>query len=163
MDGEIRCRGKTYTSKEIDEIREVIAAHPGKSRWFISRELCRKWNWIQPNGVLKDMICRGLLLRLNAQRLNDGGAAAGHEHAGEHRAPGEYALYRPRLILTDPPARLPTRVDLTQALFQLISVLEWRQTGESFADKGGRSPWNPFFHQERKPIPLQWLLGVLKI
>lgn len=69
MDGHIRYRGKTYTSREIDEIREVIAAHREKSRWFISRELCRKWNWVQPNGVLKDMICRGLLLRLNAQGL----------------------------------------------------------------------------------------------
>jgi hypothetical protein len=45
-----------------------------------TRELCRKWNWIQPNGVLKDMICRGLLLRLNAQGLNDGGAAKGCEY-----------------------------------------------------------------------------------
>jgi len=69
MDERIKYRGKTYTTKEINEIREVIAAHREKSRWFISRELCRRWNWIQPNGILKDMICRGLLLRLNAQGL----------------------------------------------------------------------------------------------
>jgi len=69
MFGQIRYRGRVYSSREIDEIRELIAAHREKSRWFISRELCRKWNWVQPNGVLKDMICRGLLLRLNAQGL----------------------------------------------------------------------------------------------
>ncbi len=69
MDGLIRYRGKTYNSTEIDEIREVIAAHRDRSRWFISREICRRWNWTQPNGVLKDMICRGLLLRLEAQNL----------------------------------------------------------------------------------------------
>jgi hypothetical protein len=69
MDGAIRYRGKSYTLKEISEIREVITAHPERSRWFISREICRRWNWTQPNGVLKDIICRGLLLRLEAQRL----------------------------------------------------------------------------------------------
>jgi hypothetical protein len=69
MDGPIRYRGKTYTLKEIREIREVIAAYRERSRWFISREICRRWNWSQPNGVLKDMICRGLLLRLEAQKL----------------------------------------------------------------------------------------------
>jgi len=69
MDEQIRYRGKIYTSREIDETREMIATHRRKSRWFISWELCRKWNWVQPNGVLKDMICRGLLLRLNAQGL----------------------------------------------------------------------------------------------
>jgi hypothetical protein len=69
MDEQIRYRGKTYSSEEISEIREVLATHPGRSRWFISREICRRWNWTQPNGVLKDMICRGLLLRLEAQKL----------------------------------------------------------------------------------------------
>jgi len=69
MDEQIRYRGKTYTSKEIDEIRGVIAGHLDRSRWFISREICRRWNWTQLNGVLKDMICRGLLLRLEAQKL----------------------------------------------------------------------------------------------
>lgn len=64
MEHEIRYRGKTYTLEEINEIREFIARHQDKSRFFISKELCKKWNWIQPNGVLKDMVCRGLLLFL---------------------------------------------------------------------------------------------------
>jgi hypothetical protein len=69
MDEQIRYRGKTYTSDEIKEIQELIAVHRDRSRWFISREICRRWNWTQPNGALKDMICRGLLLRLEAQKL----------------------------------------------------------------------------------------------
>lgn len=69
MDEHIRYRGRTYTAREINEIREVIATHRAKSRWFISREICRRWGWIQPNGVLKDMVCRGLLLRLDTQGL----------------------------------------------------------------------------------------------
>ena len=64
MDERVRYRGRWFTAKEIDEIKEIIAAHPGKSRWFLSREICRQWGWTQPNGVLKDMVCRGLLLQL---------------------------------------------------------------------------------------------------
>ena len=71
MSEEIRYRGKVFGPREIDEIREVIAAHRERSRWFISRELCRRWGWTQPNGVLKDMICRGLLVRLEAQGLTE--------------------------------------------------------------------------------------------
>jgi len=67
MNEAIRYRGKVFGPREIDEIREVITAHRERSRWFISRELCRRWDWTQPNGVLKDIICRGLLLRLEAE------------------------------------------------------------------------------------------------
>lgn len=67
MEGEIRYRGKTYTRKEINEIKEILIAYSDKSRWFISREICRRWGWRQPNGVLKDMICRAFLVQLEAQ------------------------------------------------------------------------------------------------
>ena len=69
MEHGVRYRGKTYTIQEINEIREFIARHQDKSRFFISKELCRRWNWIQPNGVLKDMVCRGLLLFLQREGL----------------------------------------------------------------------------------------------
>jgi hypothetical protein len=69
MSEAIRYRGKVFGSREIEEIREVIAAYRERSRWFISRELCRRWGWTQPNSVLKDIVCRGLLLRLEAQGL----------------------------------------------------------------------------------------------
>lgn len=64
MDERIRYQGWWFGGKEIDEIREIIATHPDKSRWFLSREICRQWVRTQPNGVLKDMVCRGLWLRL---------------------------------------------------------------------------------------------------
>ena len=50
-------------------IREVIAQHPGESRFFLSKELCRLWNWTQSNGTPKDMVCRGLMLLLDRQGL----------------------------------------------------------------------------------------------
>ncbi len=64
---EIRYRGRVFTGREIEEIREVILTHRDRSRWFISRELCRRWQWVQPNGVPKDIICRGFLLHLARQ------------------------------------------------------------------------------------------------
>ena len=63
----IRYRGRNYTLREINEIREILIANRERSRRFISQEICRLWGWRQPNGVLKDMICRCLLLQLEAQ------------------------------------------------------------------------------------------------
>jgi hypothetical protein len=69
MAGEVRYRGKTYTDRELDEVRDLIAGNPGASRWFLSKELCRRWRWVQANGALKDMLCRGLLLALHRKGL----------------------------------------------------------------------------------------------
>jgi uncharacterized protein DUF4338 len=57
-------RGRTFGSNEIGFIRELIAAHPQASRYALSRQLCTAWNWKQTNGELRDMVCRGLLLKL---------------------------------------------------------------------------------------------------
>src|SRR4030042_2190826 len=67
MEEWVRYRGKNYTLREINEIREILIAHRDRSRRFISAEIGRRWGWRQPNGILKDMICRGLLLQLEAR------------------------------------------------------------------------------------------------
>jgi hypothetical protein len=61
--------GRQIESDEITFIKEFIANNPDKSRWYISRQLCREWNWRQANGALKDMLCRGLLLKLESEGL----------------------------------------------------------------------------------------------
>lgn len=66
MEINIVYRNRHITHKDITFIRTLIANNSDKSRWFISRELCQQWNWRQQNGALKDMICRGLLLRLES-------------------------------------------------------------------------------------------------
>lgn len=66
---EIRYRGRIYTEQHVEDVRELIARNPRESRFFLSKELCRLWNWTQPNGTLKDMICRGLLLHLHREGL----------------------------------------------------------------------------------------------
>jgi len=57
-------RGRLVTSDDVDLIRSLIDKYFKQGRTFISRELCRHWNWYQPNGALKDMACRELLRRL---------------------------------------------------------------------------------------------------
>jgi hypothetical protein len=62
---ELKYRGRVLTIEDILYIRELIAAHPGESRRTLSKKLCEAWQWKQPNGVLRDMVCRGLLLMLD--------------------------------------------------------------------------------------------------
>jgi len=52
------------TDEEVVFIREFIARNRGDSRWMLSRKLCQAWGWVQPNGALRDMVCRGLMLQL---------------------------------------------------------------------------------------------------
>ena len=61
---ELKYRGRVFTTEDILYIRELIAAHPGESRRRLSQKLCQAWHWKQRNGVLRDMVCRGLLLML---------------------------------------------------------------------------------------------------
>lgn len=52
------------SATEIAFIRELIASDPEASRYGLSRRLCEVWQWKQPNGAPRDMICRGLLALL---------------------------------------------------------------------------------------------------
>ncbi len=61
----LKYRGRTVTDADVVFIRQLIGAHPTLSRRALSKKLCEAWNWIQPNGVLRDMVCRGLMLALH--------------------------------------------------------------------------------------------------
>jgi len=61
----IRFRGRGFTEAEVAFVRQFISEHPGDSRWALSRKLCEAWGWVQPNGALRDMVCRGLMLALD--------------------------------------------------------------------------------------------------
>jgi hypothetical protein len=60
-----RYRGQTIDQEQLAFLREFIAAHPDSSRWKLSRQLCEALGWKQPNGALRDVVCRGLLLLLD--------------------------------------------------------------------------------------------------
>lgn len=58
-------RGRAVTAAAVETIRALIAAHPKASRRELSKRLCEAWDWVQPNGALRDMVCRGLMLALD--------------------------------------------------------------------------------------------------
>ena len=60
----INIRKRTIKEEDIPFIQATIDSHWDKGRTHISKALCRVWNWRQPNGRLKDMACRELLLTL---------------------------------------------------------------------------------------------------
>ena len=65
MEAVLTYRGKTVTQQDVAFIRGLIAQNPGDSRWSLSQRLCRAWDWRQHNGILRDMVCRGLMLMLH--------------------------------------------------------------------------------------------------
>ena len=65
MDVVLRHRGREVSSKDVDFIRGLIEQRPGASRRALSVEVCRAWGWVQPNGALRDGVCRALLLKLH--------------------------------------------------------------------------------------------------
>ncbi len=60
-------RGRTVTRDDVVFIEDLIASNPKEGRTALSRRLCLAWDWTQLNGQLKDMVCRGLLLRLERE------------------------------------------------------------------------------------------------
>jgi len=65
MDTVLRYRGRSVTHADVVFIRALIETHPTASRRALSQELCRAWSWVQANGALRDMVCRGLMLALH--------------------------------------------------------------------------------------------------
>jgi len=65
----ITIRKRTISETDIGEIQNTIHEYWTKGRKEISRVLCRRWEWRQPNGRLKDMACREILLTLKRKGL----------------------------------------------------------------------------------------------
>ena len=84
MDTVITYRGRNIGSQEITFIQCLTDEHWQRGRTWISQELCRQWDWRQPNGHLRDIVCRGLLLKL---------ARAGHSRLPPRK---QNRLYRGR-------------------------------------------------------------------
>jgi len=62
-------RHRVITDDDLVFIRRLIAENPELSRRGLSIKLCEVWNWVQANGALRDMVCRGMMLMLHRQGL----------------------------------------------------------------------------------------------
>jgi len=58
-------QGRTIGPDEIASIQGLRAEHPQCSRYQLSRWLCQLWDWRDPQGQIKDMAARSLLLKLH--------------------------------------------------------------------------------------------------
>jgi hypothetical protein len=65
MDTAFCYRHRVVSASDLSFIRTLIAEHPRASRRELSQRLCMAWNWVQANGALRDMVCRGLMLKLH--------------------------------------------------------------------------------------------------
>ena len=85
METVFKYRGRHLTAREVAFIRELIADHPTASRRGLSKELCQVWNWVQPNGALRDLVCRSLMLELHRAGLIEEHHYLGYtQPVGEH-------------------------------------------------------------------------------
>ena len=64
-----RYRGREIWPEDIALIQRLMAENPRWSRRRLSAEVCRAWQWVQPNGTLCDMVCRSLMLQLHRAGL----------------------------------------------------------------------------------------------
>jgi len=58
-------RNRVVTEADVVFIKKLIADNSQASRWRLSKLLCEAWDWRQKNGVLCDMVCRGMMLALH--------------------------------------------------------------------------------------------------
>ena len=61
--------GRDFTPKELDQIRSLIKNNPTFNRTRLSIEVCRRFQWLKPDGKLKDMSCRVAMLRMEKDGL----------------------------------------------------------------------------------------------
>jgi hypothetical protein len=61
--------GRSFSSTEISQIRQLLADHPEHNRAELSRHVCRMMDWYKADGRLKEMSCRVAMLRMHADGL----------------------------------------------------------------------------------------------
>src|SRR6266508_5564466 len=60
----ITLRGRKFTASSIGAVKSCVKKYRKFGRTRISKEVCIRLNWKQPNGWLKDRACRDALMQL---------------------------------------------------------------------------------------------------
>jgi hypothetical protein len=66
---ELRYCGRSFSSDQMERIRELIACEPTSNRARLSRRACEILDWRRTDGRLKDMSCRVAMLRMAREGL----------------------------------------------------------------------------------------------
>ena len=82
MTGKIECRyyGRDFTVGEMALLRTLIAAEPQPTRAALSREFCQRIGWLKPDGGLKDMMARVVMLAMHKDGLIELPPPRGPQH-----------------------------------------------------------------------------------
>jgi hypothetical protein len=118
MDLEIKYQGIAATKQDIEFIKKLIAENPNDNSRALSQKLCRAWNWVQPNGTLRDMVCRGFMLRLDS--------------AGYIKLPPRKFTPNNPLVNSKKPPKVEidqTPIEATVSKLAPLEILQVRQTG----------------------------------
>jgi hypothetical protein len=115
----LRFRGRVVSERDVAFIRELIAQNPWATRFRLSKLLCEAWDWRQPNGQLKDMVCRSLMLALDRN--------------GQIELPAARLVAPNNVVLRHRP--VPVEVDRTPLVARLkeiqpLSIAQVRRSGE---------------------------------
>ncbi len=110
-------RKRHITSDDVDFISNIIARQPDIGRCELSRQICRAWNWVQPNGYLKDIVCRGLMLKL--------------ERAGFLKLPPRKFTPNNPLAKRKPPEKISVSQDPVQSKIKELYPVILRQVRRS--------------------------------
>jgi hypothetical protein len=68
-------QGRAIGPAEVEQARGLPAAHPDWSRYRLSCELGRAWNWRSLTGQIKDMAARTLLLKMEQRGVGSAARA----------------------------------------------------------------------------------------
>lgn len=61
--------GRDFSADDMLAITRLIEQHPAAKRAFLSRRVCEMFDWLKPDGGLKEMACRVAMLRMQADGL----------------------------------------------------------------------------------------------
>ena len=59
--------GRDFSADDMHAITRLIEQHPAAKRAFLSRRVCEMFNWLKPDGGLKEMTCRVAMLRMQVR------------------------------------------------------------------------------------------------
>ncbi len=121
MDVVLKYRGREVSESDLAFIRALIEEHPAVSRRELSRKLCHAWHWVQANGALRDMVCRGLLLTL--------------ERCGLVRLPPAKGSHANPLAVRGRPPRPEIDASPVSASLQDLGPLEFRLVRRTPAER----------------------------
>lgn len=120
----VRYCGREFTSEELETIRRIIVSDPHGTRASISRLVCQTIGWYKPDGGLKAMSCRVVLLRMQKDGLITLPPPR-HQHKNHRPSIQITEATDPKTPITSPVSALPN-LELQVVTNQDQSAL-WRE------------------------------------